>query len=93
MRLAEDKRAVRRQTAKKRRSRIRTSTWSHENKARVIRVEHALFPYLKGGNGPAVAVRDILSDLRHYCDAYGIRYREQDEVANRNYVGQVLELI
>ena len=93
MRLAEDKRAARGQTVNKRRSRIRTSTWSNENKARAIRAEHALRLYLKGGQRPTIAILDILSDLRHYCDAYGIRYLEQDEIASRNYVGQVLELI
>lgn len=93
MRLAEDKMAGRGQIASKRRSRIRTSTWSSENKARVTRAEHALRLYLRGGRRPVLAVRDMLSDLRHYCDAYGIRYTEQDEIAHRNYAGQVLELI
>jgi hypothetical protein len=93
MRLAKDKREAREQTANKMRSRIRTLTWSTENKARVIRAEHALRLYLKGEQRPTVAVRDILSDLRHYCDAYGIQYLKQDEIADRNYAGQVLELI
>jgi len=93
MRLAVHKRALRRQIEGKRRSRIRASAWSNENKARLTRAEHALRLYLKGGQHPAVAVRDILSDLRHYCVAYGIKYLEQDEAADRNYVGQVLELI
>jgi len=93
MRLTKDNREAHEQTVNKRRSRIRTSTWSNENKARVIRAERALRLYLKGGQRPAVAVHDILSDLRHYCDACGIRYLEQDEIASRNYVGQVLELI
>jgi hypothetical protein len=93
MRLAKDKRETRVQTVNKMRSRIRTLTWSNENKVRVIRAEHALHLYLKDGQRPAVAIHDILSDLRHYCDAYGINYLKQDEIANRNYAGQVLELI
>lgn len=93
MRLAEDKSAARGQTVNKRRSRIRTSTWSNVNKARVTRAEHALRFYLKGEQDPAVAVRNMLSDLRHYCDAYGVGYLKQDEIACRNYAGQALELI
>ena len=93
VRLAEHKRAALGRIVDKRRSRTRTSNWSDENKARVMRAEHALRHYLKGGQRPTVAVRDILSDLRHYCDACGVSYSKQDEIADRNYVGQVLELI
>lgn len=49
--------------------------------------------YLKEKHRPALAVRDMLSDLRHYCDAYGVSYLKEDEIACRNYAGQVLELI
>jgi hypothetical protein len=69
------------------------SSWSDENKARVARAEQAMGLYLKGGRRPAQAVVDILSDLRHYCDAYGINYLQHYDIAGRNYLGQVLELI
>jgi len=93
MTLAEDKRAAHGQAVGRRRREIRTSSWSSENRARVTRVEHALRPYFNAGQRPALAVRHMLSDLRHYCDAYGIKYLERDEIASRNYMGQVLELI
>lgn len=93
VKLGEDKGAALAQTLNQRRSRIRTSSWSNENKARVTRAERSLRLYLKGGHRPALVVCDMLSDLRHYCDAYGLSYLKQDEIACRNYVGQVLELI
>jgi hypothetical protein len=93
MKLAEDKGTARAQILDKRRRGVRTSSWSDENKARVTRAEYALRLYLRGGHRPSLAVRDMLSDLRHYCDAYGVSYLKQDEIACRNYAGQVLELI
>lgn len=93
MKLAEDKRAARTRIINKRRCRVRTSSWTNENKARVTRAERALRFYLKGEHDPAIAVREMISDLRHYCDAYGVSYLKQDEIAHRNYAGQVLELI
>jgi hypothetical protein len=93
MRLAENKPAARTRILNKRQSTARASSWSSENKARVTRAERTLRLYLKGGIPPALAVRDILSDLRHYCDAYGVNYSKEDEIACRNYMGQVLELI
>ncbi len=95
MKSAKNRRAARARALRtqRRRSRIRTSSWSAENKARVTRAEDSLYYYLRGEYDPAAAVCSMLSDLHHYCDAYGVGYREQDEVAYRNYVGQVLELI
>jgi hypothetical protein len=69
------------------------SSWSEENKVRVARAEYVLNFYLRGEDGPGAAVCSLMSDLRHYCDAYRVSYREQNEIADRNYAGQVLELI
>jgi len=93
MKLAEDNKAARAQTLNTKQRRIRTSSWSDENKRRLVGAERALRFYLKDERDPATAARNLLSDLRHYCDACRVSYREQDEVADRRYAGQVLELI
>jgi hypothetical protein len=75
------------------RSEILVAGWNGENKRRVTNAERALRFYLKGEHDPATVVRNLLSDLRHYCDAYNVNFAEQDGVACRNYAGQALELI
>jgi len=35
------------------------------------------------------AVRDILTDLRHYCDAADIDYAEEDRIAYQNYLAEL----
>lgn len=34
---------------------------------------------------PEWLVRDILADLRHYCDAKGVDFAEEDRIAHHNY--------
>lgn len=75
------------------RSGIFVAGWNEENKRRVTNAEGALRFYLKGDHDPTTAVCYLLSDLRHYCDAHRVDFAEQDGVAERNYVGQALELI
>ena len=72
---------------------ILVAGWCEENKRRVASAERALRLYLKSEHDPATAVCSLLSDLRHYCDAREANFAEQDGLAERNYVGQVLELI
>ena len=32
------------------------------------------------------ALRDLLTDLRHYCDAYGLDYLQADRTAHDHYL-------
>lgn len=34
-------------------------------------------------------VRDVLSDLRHYCDNRGLEFGYEDGVAHRNYLAEL----
>lgn len=34
-------------------------------------------------------VRDLLTDLRHYCDTYGIDFGYEDDVAHDNYLSEL----
>lgn len=34
-------------------------------------------------------VRDLLADLRHYCDTHGINYGDEDDLAHENYLSEV----
>ena len=67
--------------------------WSRENNRRAAEARRALTFYLWSKRDPATAVRTLLSDLRHYCDARGVDFKEENAVAERDYVGQVLDLI
>jgi hypothetical protein len=66
------------------------SAWSDVNKARVRRAEHALRFYLKYEHDPGIILRVILSDLQHYCDAYGVNFTKLSELASADYMVQVL---
>lgn len=37
------------------------------------------------------AVADMLTDLRHYCDAAGIDFADQDRAARAHYVAELAE--
>lgn len=58
------------------------TTLAH-NKPRVKRVKKLI----KAGNyeDGKWAVRDILADLRHYCDSEGIDFADEDRVAYDSY--------
>lgn len=57
------------------------------NQARVRKVEKLI----KAGDYEEgeVAVRDMLADLRHYCDANGIIFHEQDRIAHNHYTHEL----
>lgn len=38
------------------------------------------------------SVRDMLSDLRHFCDVYAIDFAAEDEIAHRNYLAELQEM-
>jgi len=40
------------------------------------------------GNGPEQDVAEILTDLRHYCDAHGLDYGERDRAAYDFYLAE-----
>lgn len=40
-------------------------------------------------NDKATAVRDMLSDLRHFCDRYKIDFGEEDRIAYANYIAEL----
>ena len=58
-----------------------------ENARRVGRAADALRDYLKDDKDNAV--RDFLSDLRHYCDAYRIDLSDEDRIAHDNYLAEL----
>lgn len=54
------------------------------------RAEQALSLYVDAGvSDEEGAVRDLLADLRHYCDAHGISFGNEDRCAYRNYVEEL----
>jgi hypothetical protein len=60
-----------------------------ENARRVRRAETALTDYLADDGDPRISVRDLLADLRHYCDAHGINFGEEDRMAHYNYLAEI----
>ena len=62
-----------------------------QNEQRASRVADALQyrDYLECRGEEATAVRDLLADLRHYCDLYGIDFAEQDRIAHDNYLAEL----
>lgn len=38
-----------------------------------------------------LAVRDLLADVKHYCDAYTIDFYAELDAAHRNYTEEVVE--
>ncbi len=52
--------------------------------ARIGRVIESHARLLTGGSH-AVAISEILADLRHYCDSKGLTFKELDGTANENY--------
>ena len=63
------------------------------NKDRVKRVAAALKTYRGADNisDKNEMVRDLLSDLRHYCDYYKIEFHVEDQTAYENYICEVDE--
>ena len=60
-----------------------------ENAKRVSRIDKIVTRYLlESGCEEDNFVRDILSDIRHYCDACGISFSEEDRVAYQNYLAE-----
>ncbi len=43
-------------------------------------------------DGPDALVRDLLADLRHYCDAHNIDFADEDRVGYHNYIEELEEL-
>lgn len=74
------------------RSRKLVAGWTKENRNRAANAERALRLYMNSGHDIAIVIRNLLSDLRHYCDARNVNFVEQDGIAARNYVAEVLEL-
>lgn len=91
--LTKGKKAARTRSPKVNQNKILVPSWSKENNKRANNAQRALNLYLKGERDPATAVRALLSDLRHYCDARKVDFRKQYDIAGQNYMGQVLELI
>ena len=52
------------------------------------RAAEALYLYIEAGDEEC-AVRDLLADLRHYCDMHGISFGDEDRCAYRNYVEEL----
>lgn len=59
----------------------------HQEKA-VDRLYHILHQYNDDKDN---LVRDVLSDLRHYCDNRGLDFAQEDGVAHRNYLAELEE--
>lgn len=55
---------------------------------RVSRAITALQAYTKQDPDKATALRDLLSDLRHYCDEYAIDFSHELETATDNYLAE-----
>jgi len=55
------------------------------NKERVKRAESALM----AAYGEEMAVRDLLADLRHYCDAHKLDYGAEDKSAYGHYLAEI----
>ena len=52
----------------------------------------ALKHYLNGAApGKNLAVRDLLADLKHYCDANAIDFYAELEAAHRHYTEEIAE--
>lgn len=62
-----------------------TFTAEVQNAKRVLRAAQALQRRLRDGDDEATAVRDLLADLRHYCDQNDIDFAKQDRIAYDNY--------
>ena len=58
-------------------------------------IQHAkkALKYYLNGAAPEniLAVRDLLADIKHYCDANAIDFYAELEAAHRNYTEEVVE--
>jgi hypothetical protein len=64
-----------------------------ENEERAARAAIALEAYKNiPGTDPDAAVRDLLSDLMHYCDQNELLFKFELEVARSNYIEEAGEL-
>jgi hypothetical protein len=59
---------------------------------RVARVSESLTLY-KDGDVLDIPVRDILVDLRHYCDAYKLDFTNEDRIAYSHYSAELADLL
>jgi hypothetical protein len=62
-----------------------------ENERRVDRAAKAIWAgeYLQDRKDHETAIRDLLSDLRHYCDCYGVDFSNEDRIAHDNYSAEL----
>jgi hypothetical protein len=42
-------------------------------------------------SSPEECLSDLLGDLRHFCDKYGVDFGERDNVGHRNYLSELAE--
>ena len=65
------------------------------NKDRAHRIDKIALNYLgEDNNHPddfEAAVRDILADVRHWCDKHGKSFADIDRIAYNNYSAEVSE--
>jgi hypothetical protein len=68
------------------------STANEENARRIDRAAKAIWAgeYLQDHpKDHETAVRDLLSDLRHYCDCYAVDFGNEDRIAHSNYLAEL----
>ncbi len=60
--------------------------------ARTARIGHIVKVYAKLVHGTDdLAITDVLTDLRHYCDRKGLAFRELDTAANEHHLEDAAE--
>lgn len=60
-----------------------------ERAARLMDIYAQRMGYLTSQEKYEVGVRDLLADLRHYCDEHGIQFHVEDRAAYQNYAAEV----
>lgn len=55
-----------------------------DNVKRGERAKLALMTYFE-----EMELRDLLTDLRHYCDTHGIDFSKEDRIAHDNYLSEI----
>lgn len=64
-----------------------------EQRARVDQIGRAVRTYAEAGRGGSdeLAIIDILSDLRHYCDSTGLAFPKLNRAAREQYQEEATE--
>ena len=69
-----------------------TTSERHRNAFRVKAAGSALkrHAWQKGEDPEDASLIDVLADLRHYCDAYGLGFADADRLAHQHYLAELV---